>query len=127
MKRVLALLVAVFLFIMVAAPAVAAAGSEVPSPDDVLNQVGGGKSIDANQAMASLVAKLVTVIKFVQAWMGVIALVVVIIGAILAGLGMAFNNRDLKRNGVGTIFGAVFAYGLVRLAPVLVALLMHST
>lgn len=126
-KRVLAATLAVLLLTLVVAPVLASPGSDVPSPDDVLNELGGGKSINANQTMAVLVSRLVAMIKFVQAWMGVIALVIVIIGAILAGLGMAFNNRDLKRNGVGTIFGAVFAYGLVRLAPVVVALLMGST
>ncbi|MHB1012959.1 MAG: hypothetical protein ACYC37_08680 [Desulfobacteria bacterium] len=125
-KRILVPILVFLLAVMAAAP-VAAAGSDVPSPDDVLNQLGGGKSINANQTMTALVAKLVAAIKFVQSWMGVIVLVVVIIGAILAGLGMAFNNRDLKRNGVGTIIGAVFAYGLVRLAPVVIALLMRST
>ncbi len=126
-KRIFAALLAVLLITIAAAPVLAASGSDVPSPDDVLNQLGGGKSINANQTMTALIAKLVAAIKFVQSWMGVIVLVVVIIGAILAGLGMAFNNRDLKRNGVGTIIGAVFAYGLVRLAPVVIALLMRST
>lgn len=105
-----------------AVPALAA-GNDIPTADDVLRQLTGGKAISSGDLGQSIIVKSMQLIRFLQAWAAPVTVILILVGGLLTALGLVFGSRELKRLGVGGILGAVFGYIVIRLAPLLVVAL----
>lgn len=121
-RAFLLMLVIVLIIAWTAIPALAA-GNDIPTADDVLRQLAGDKVVSPSDLGRAVIAKSLQVIRFLQSWAVPVVVILILIGGLLAAIGLVFGSRELRRLGFGGIFGAVFLYALIRLAPVAVVAL----
>lgn len=121
-RRFLLVLTIIMAVAWTATPALAA-GNDMPTADDVLKQLAGNRTVSPGDLGQSIISKSMQLIRFLQSWAAPVMVILILIGGLLAALGLVFGSRELKRLGIGGILGAVCGYVVIRLAPVLVVAL----
>ena len=115
----LALLV-LFAAVFVLAP-LSASAATAPDPDKILDELSQGRArpVSLDEAAAKATEIAVRLIKVIQRVALPIAMVIFLIGVIVMGIGWGTGNVNLRRTGGGAALGALGAYVLVRLAPII--------
>lgn len=119
-RRIVCLLLLAICLVALAVPLVAHAAS-APDPDRILDEVSQGrtKAVTLDEAAAKATEIAVRLIRVIQRVALPIAMVIFLIGVITMGIGWGTGNVNLRRTGGGAALGALGAYVLVRLAPII--------
>ncbi|MGB9886306.1 MAG: hypothetical protein ACPLRW_04835 [Moorellales bacterium] len=98
-----------------------ASAATAPDPDRILDEVSQGRArpVTLDEAAAKATEIAVRLIKVIQRVALPIAMVIFLIGVIVMGIGWGTGNVNLRRTGGGAALGALGAYVLVRLAPII--------
>lgn len=104
---------------------VSADPNRIPTADDVLKQLAGNRTVSPGDLGQAIITKSMQLIRFLQSWAAPVTVILILIGGLMAALGLVFGSRDLKRLGIVGILGAVCGYVVIRLAPLLVVALSN--
>lgn len=128
MKNVICSLLLVAAVFVPAAACFAAGGpSDVPTPDDIFNMLGGNsKGLDLNSLRGKLIYGTIDAIRFLQTFAVPTAVAVVIIAGIVFGLGALRHDTSVKRLAVNMCVGALIGLMIAKLAPIIVAGVFHA-
>ncbi|MGB9866564.1 MAG: hypothetical protein ACPLPR_01450 [Bacillota bacterium] len=103
------------------------AGTDVPTAEEILDRLGAsGKTINLDSLTSGTIAVCLKVIRFLQVLSVPVAVVLLIVAAGMFAAGALGHNEAVKRNAVGIAVCTAVGFTLVRLAPVLVAVMIRA-
>ena len=98
-----------------------------PNVDDILNQLGGaGSGISLDTLTGRVIALALSVVRFLQTLALPGAAILLIVAAGMYGIASAGHNEALKRQAVSLAISTCVAFTLIKLAPLIVAVMYHG-
>jgi hypothetical protein len=121
--RFAALLILIVTLILITAPLVMADNNDIPTAEDVISKINGGKkfAVSLDEFTNTIIDLSIKIIRVLQTIAAPITIISMIVGAIAYVIGLISLNPQLRRAGSGSIFGGLIFLVVIKLAPVIVA------
>jgi hypothetical protein len=121
--KLVAFLTLIVVTMLIMVPFVMAEDNNVPTAEDVINKINGGKkfAVSLDEFTNTIIDLSIKIIRVLQTIAAPIAIISMIVGAIAYVIGLISLNTQLRKAGSGSIFGGLIFLVVIKLAPVIVA------